>query len=377
MPADARLQELPAHIARHVSPDTQYFRAAGPFVLESGETLERLDIAYQTWGDPANAAEHTILVCHALTGSADVDAWWPGIIGSDGAFDPAADFIVCANIPGSCYGSSGPLSFDPATGERYRAGFPRLTVRDMVRAEKLLLDHLGVRELELVTGPSLGGMQALEWAALYPDCVHGIAPIGCGVGHSAWCIGSSEAQRAAIAADPNWKGGWYDDDAPPAAGLAAARMMAVCGYRSWDSFELRFGRERRDAETFEVQSYLRHQGEKINDRFDANCYVALTLAMHSHDLAAGRADIDSVLAGITQRALVVSVSSDGLYPPAEQQRLADGLPNARYAVLETVHGHDGFLIETGALAALIRDFRAGDDATSHSGIPPARAAGVA
>ena len=199
-------------------------------------------------------------------------------------------------------------------------------------------------------------MQALEWAASYPERVAAVVPIGVGGRHSAWCIGVSEAQRAAIAADPNWCDGFYTDDAPPAQGLAAARMMAVCTYRSWQSFEQRFGRERRD-DTYQVQSYLRHQGEKINQRFDANTYVTLTHAMHAHDLSRGRGEYPDVLQTIEQPMLVVSVSTDALYPPQEQQLLAEHLPNARYEVLESNHGHDGFLIETTALAEMIAAFR--------------------
>ena len=319
--------------------------------------MGEVEIAYRTWGERANAAEHAVLICHALTGSADVEAWWPDIIGEGRTFDPARDYVICANILGSCYGTSGPASLKPGTTTRYRADFPAISVRDMVELERMLLDALGVEFLEIVTGPSLGGMQALEWALMYPERVGSIVPIGVGGRHSAWCIGISEAQRAAIAADPNWKGGYYSDDAPPEKGLAAARMMAVCTYRSWDSFEQRFGRERRGEELYQVQSYLRHQGEKINDRFDANTYVTLTHAMHTHDLARGRGDYPDVLSRITQHALVVSVSSDVLYPPEEQRYLAKHLPHAQYEILECPHGHDGFLIETESLGAMIADFR--------------------
>jgi homoserine O-acetyltransferase len=353
------VQDLPERLRRYVSPETRCHDLPGTFTLESGEALTGVRIAYRTWGDISNAKDHAILVCHALTGSADVDAWWPGIIGSGSAFDPARDFIVCANILGSCYGTTGPVSRKPGGGERYRGDFPRISIRDMVNLERELLDELGIARLELVTGPSLGGMQALEWAAMYPDRVGSIVPIGVGGQHSPWCIGISEAQRAAIAADPDWRGGYYSDERQPERGLAAARMMAVCTYRSWSSFEERFGRERRDDGSFQAQSYLRHQGEKINSRFDANTYVTLTHAMHTHDLGRGRGAYPNVLATIGQPALVVSVSSDALYPPAEQRFLADHLPHAEYAVLDSLHGHDGFLIETEALGGLIRAFREG------------------
>ena len=350
---------LPDYLQQCVSADTLFLTLPEPFEFESGETIEDFVVAYQTWGTQRGNGQRTILICHALTGSADVDAWWPGIIGAGKAFDPDYDFVVCVNIPGSCYGTTGPAHLVPGTGHRYRADYPAVTVRDMVQVEKQVLDFLGVDVLDVVTGPSLGGMQALEWAASYPDRVSSVIPIGVGGRHSPWCIGVSEAQRAAIAADPNWKEGYYDDASPPEKGLAAARMMAICTYRSWDSFEARFGRETCDDERFQVQSYLQHQGHRINQRFDANCYVTLTHAMHSHDLSRGRGEYHQVLSQITQPALVVSVSSDALYPPQEQAVLADCLPNAEYVTLETQHGHDGFLIETQALGELIREFRLG------------------
>jgi len=350
---------LPAYLQAQIAKDTQFLPVPGDFVLENGEVLQDVEIAYRTWGDPANAKDHAILICHALTGSADVEAWWPNIIGKGKTFDPARDYIVCANILGSCYGTTGPVSINPGTKERYRADFPRVSVRDMVELERILLDELGVDHVELVTGPSLGGMQALEWAYMYPERVGSVVPIGVGGRHSAWCIGVSEAQRAAIAADPNWKGGYYSDDMPPEKGLAAARMMAVCTYRSWQSFDERFGRDERDDGQYQVQSYLRHQGAKINQRFDANTYVTLTHAMHTHDLACGRGEYPDVLRDIEQPALVVSVSSDALYPPEEQRYLAEHMPNARYEILDCPHGHDGFLIETEALGEMIVEFREG------------------
>jgi homoserine O-acetyltransferase len=348
---------LPDYLSAQISDDTETL-AVSRFTLESGQGLSDVQIAYRTWGDIANAKDHAILICHALTGSADVDAWWPNIIGAGKAFDPAHDFIVCANILGSCYGTTGPATLKPGEQQRYRADFPDISVRDMVNLERVLLDELGVDRLEVVTGPSLGGMQALEWAAMYPERVDRVVPIGVGGQHSAWCIGVSEAQRMAIQADPDWNGGYYSEESPPEAGLAAARMMAVCTYRSWQSFDERFGRNRRADELYEVQSYLRHQGQKINDRFDANTYVTLTHAMHTHDLGRGRGEYRDVLANIWQPALVVSVSTDTLYPPHEQRALADLLPNARYVLLESAHGHDGFLIETEELGQMIARFRA-------------------
>ncbi len=355
---------LPAHLQVQIAEDTQFLRVPGEFVLENGKVLEDVEIAFRTWGSPENAAEHAILICHALTGSADVEAWWPNIIGEGKTFDPARDYIICANILGSCYGTTGPVSQNSGTGSRYQADFPNVSVRDMVELERILLDELGVERIELVTGPSLGGMQALEWALMYPERVGSVVPIGVGGRHSAWCIGISEAQRAAIATDPNWNDGYYSYESPPVQGLAAARMMAVCTYRSWQSFDERFGRDLRTEEQYQVQSYLRHQGAKINERFDANTYVTLTHAMHTHDLARGRGDYPDVLRKIEPPTLVVSVSSDALYPPAEQAYLAEHIPNSQYEILECAHGHDGFLIETDRLGRMVAEFRAGRNSAS-------------
>jgi homoserine O-acetyltransferase len=356
-PAFAR-QALPAYLGRHISPATQYLKLQQPLLLESGARLDDVTIAFRTWGDPANAARNAILICHALTGSADVDAWWPGIIGEHGAFDPQRDFIICSNILGSCYGTTGPVSLRPGSNERWRGDFPRVTVRDMVNAQRALLDSLGIETLALVTGPSLGGMQALEWALMYPERVETIVPIGVGGRHSAWCIAMGEAQRQAIYADPNWNSGHYSEERAPEKGLAAARMMAICSYRSWDSFEDRFGRQMREGGEFEVQSYLRYQGVKINSRFDANTYVRLTQAMNDFDIAKGRGDYLEIIRRIRQRALIVSISSDLLYPVREQKLLAQHMPNARHALLRSVDGHDGFLIESEQLAGMIAGFRA-------------------
>lgn len=348
---------LPPAQQRFVSEQTRYIELSEPLELEGGATIESPVIAYRTWGQLNSDRSNAVMVCHALTGSADVDNWWGGMLGSGRALDPDRDFIICSNVIGGCYGSSGPLSARPDGSRRYGGDFPRVTVRDMVRLQRQLLDRLEVSDLALVIGPSLGGMQVLEWAATYPDRVRAIAPIGVSAKHSAWCIGMSEAQRQAIIRDPLWRQGHYEPDSPPRAGLGVARMIAMVSYRSWHNFESRFGREQSDGDLFQVESYLRYQGDKLVDRFDAASYVRLTEAMDSHDLARDRGVMEAVLAAIRQPALVVSVSSDVLYPPQEQEYLASQLPNAEYAVLDSPHGHDGFLIDLDELGSLVKDFR--------------------
>jgi homoserine O-acetyltransferase/O-succinyltransferase len=342
-----------------VSKETRLWRLEEPFALESGEELPGVQLAYRTWGKLASDGDNAVLVCHALTGSADADVWWGGLFGPGKALDPARDFIVCSNVLAGCYGSSGPIQAHPEDGEPWGSRFPVVTIRDMVRLQGRLLDALGVGRLRLVLGPSLGGMQALEWAACFPGRVGAIAPVGVSVRHSAWCIGISESQRQAIYTDPDWQDGRYPPDRPPRRGLAVARMIAMFSYRSWDNFESRFGRRTQEWDgRFAAASYLQYQGEKLYRRFDANTYVRLTQAMDSHDLARGRGECREVLARLAMPALVVSVDSDVLYPPHEQRELAELLPAARYEVLHTPAGHDGFLIETDALGDMLLRFQA-------------------
>ena len=343
--------------AAFIAPETRWYVPPGPFVLESGARLERLQVAFRTWGRLSPAGDNAVVVCHAFTGSADVDRWWAKMFGPGRALDPDRDFVVCSNILGSCYGTTGPASVDPATGQPYLGSFPSVTVRDMVRVQGELARALGVRRIRSVIGGSLGGMQVLEWALLFPDLVQSIVPIANSARHSAWAIGLSEAQRQAIVADSRWAGGRYDPADPPRAGLAAARMMAMCTYRGWESFEERYGRRSQSADLFAMESYLRYQGDQLVDRFDAATYHALTRAMDTHDVARGRGEFEAVLRGIRQPALVVTVDTDVLYVPEEQRVMARHMPAARLERLESPHGHDAFLIHVDELSAMVAGFR--------------------
>ena len=336
---------------------TRFVELPRPLQLESGQVLPQVTVAYRTWGKLNAQRDNAVLICHALTGTHDADLWWRGLFGAGRAFDPARDFIVCSNVLGGCYGSTGPRSIDPVTGHAYGGRFPDISVRDMVHVQRALLQELGVAQLALVTGGSLGGMQTLEWAALYPYYVRSIAPIACGARQSAWAIGFSEAQRQAICSDPDWQRGDYHPARPPAAGLAAARMMAMLSYRHWDEYTQRFARQRDHQREFQVVNYLRHQGNKLVRRFDAASYVTLTHAMDTYDLARGRGTLQSTLGVIDVPALIVGFDSDLLDPPAEQRELAAHLPCAELALLSSAHGHDAFLVDTGELNARLQEFR--------------------
>lgn len=329
----------------------------GPLELELGGHLPGVTVGYRTWGTLDADGGNAVVVCHALTGSADADLWWTRLFGPGRALDPSRDFIVCSNILGSCYGTTGPASLDPATGAPWQGAFPAITVRDMVRVQRDLAERLGIRRVKLVLGGSLGGMQTLEWGLMYPELVEAMAFIASTARHSAWAIGLGEAQRQAVAADPRWRGGRYPDDDPPAAGLAAARAMAMLSYRSFPSYEERFGRRTQAADVFAVESYLRYQGRQLVDRFDPASYVALTRAMDTHDVSRGRGDFEEVLRGVRQPTLVVSIDSDVLYWPAEQREVARLVPGARLAVMDSPHGHDAFLIDVDRLNDVVADFR--------------------
>ena len=380
--------------------DTQVVDVAGPhdpLPLERGGELQPVALAFETYGELDLAGDNAILVEHALTGSAhaagvhareEVPGWWDPLIGPGKPIDTDRWFVVCSNVLGGCYGSTGPSSLDPRTGRPFGPSFPRYTVRDMVRAQKRLLDRLGVRRVAAAIGGSMGGMQVLEWAAMYPDMVGAIVPIAIGARHSAWAIGLNEVARRAITADPAWQGGRYPQGRQPETGLGLARAIAMLSYRSFDSLEAKFGRERVDQAVaaegagadptaasadeasegrsdvlgrllsvgFEIESYLSYQGVKLSRRFDANTYLYMTRAMDDHDLTEGRGRLAEVLGRMTMPALVVGIDSDVLYPEREQRELVEHLPNARYAQLRSPHGHDAFLIEFPQLAARLRRF---------------------
>ncbi len=327
------------------------------FITESGHRFEKPEVAYKTWGSLNEDRDNVILICHALTGHAAADEWFPGLIGEGKLCDPAENYIICINVPGSCYGSVGPWSNNPKTGKPYRGDFPEITIRDMVRFQQQLLDQLGILGIELVLGGSMGGMQALEFAIM-DRRIRSACLIAMGMTHRPWAIGISEAQRAAIKADPKWNGGDYELEDGPVNGIAAARMMAMITYRTPENYDTKFGRNLQgESNQYQVESYLQYQGEKLARRFDANTYVILSKAMDTHDISRCRKSFEVVLNRVEIPVQVIGVNSDHLYPVSEQQELVKRLPNGRLHIINSAYGHDAFLIEFEQLHNIIKPFK--------------------
>jgi homoserine O-acetyltransferase len=339
-----------------ISDRTKFYKIPQPLQLELGATLTHAQIAYRTWGRLNANGDNAVLICHGFTASADADIWWGELFGKERVFNFEQDFIVCSNVLGSCYGSTGAASINSETGKLYGSSFPAITIRDMVRSQYELMQGLDISQWKLVTGGSLGGMQTLEWALMYPDLVKAIAPISISGRHSPWSIALAETQRQAIYTDPHWQNGNYDADSPPHQGLAIARMIATCSYYGRPDFIERFGREIDHKGNFAIANYLHHEGEEFLKRFDANVYISLTKAMDTHDLGRDRGDYHQVLNNILQPTLIVSTPTDLLYFPEEQEELAQFIPNAKLAKLVSTQGHDAFLIDLVNLNCLLTNW---------------------
>jgi homoserine O-acetyltransferase len=320
-------------------------------MLESGGRLPSLELAYHCYGTRAPDDSNVVWVCHALTANSDVLDWWAGLFGPKGLFDPARHFIVCANNLGSCYGSTGPLSVNPETGEPYFHDFPLITIRDMVQAHELLRQHLGIRRIGLLMGGSQGGQQALEWAIQQPELVDNLVLVATNAAHSPWGVAFNESQRMAIAADPTWR-----ERRPDAGieGMKVARSIALLSYRHYHTYAQSQQVPDHDLlDGFPAASYQRYQGEKLAKRFNAFSYWALSKAMDAHHVGRGRGGLASVLARVRAKTLAISISSDLLFPPDEQRFLAQHIPGAEWAEIASGYGHDGFLTETDALSQVI------------------------
>lgn len=336
---------------------TKIFHSASPLTLESGEVISELTVAYDTFGTLSDARDNVIWVCHALTANSDVADWWPHTVETGKFLDPEKYFIVCANVLGSHYGTTGPLTVNPVTGRPWYGDFPRFTVRDIVNAHRVLAAHLGIDRVKMLIGSSLGGFQCQEWAVMYPDFAETAAFIATTPRTRPWAAAFNESQRMAIEADPTY--GEPRDDAG-AAGMAAARSIALLSYRGDTAYNLT--QEEREPMTSpfarRVHSYQRHQGDKMVKRFNAYSYYRLSEAVDSHDLGRGRGSIAQALASIKARCLVVSITSDILFPPADHDDFRRYIPDVEYHEIESEYGHDGFLIEHQKLNTIITNFLA-------------------
>src|SRR5712691_3627946 len=353
--------------------------------LQLGDQLGPVTLAYETWGTLNAAGDNAVLITHALTGSSHAHdeehphdtkvAWWNPLIGPGRFFDTSRYFVICSNILGGCYGSSGPSSLVPQTGRPYGMRFPVITIRDMVDAQRRLVEHLGVRRVAMVAGGSIGGQQALEWAVRYPELVEKAIVVAATASLSAQAVAFSEVQRQAILADPRWQKGNYRPGEGPDAGLAIARMLAMITYQSEESMELRFARrEARQVviaspggygdlgKRFDVEGYLFYQGDALVKRFDANSYLYISRAMDLYDVSEGYLSLEAALRRVRSKALFIGIRSDFLFPAARVRKLANQVRSlggdATYVELDSPHGHDAFLKEweqmTNALSLIIR-----------------------
>jgi homoserine O-acetyltransferase len=333
-------------------------------MLDCGTTLAPVEVAYETYGTLDADKSNVILALHAFSGDAHAageGGWWTNMVGPGKAFDTDRYFVLCSNVLGGCRGTTGPGSINPETGCPWAMSFPVVTVADMVRLQKMLIDHLGIRRLLAVAGGSMGGMQALEWAVTYPESVSAAIPIATTARHSAQQIAFNEVGRQAIMADPDWNGGNYYSGKPPGRGLAVARMVGHITYMSDESMREKFGRRLRAPDQFEVESYLRYRGYKFVDRFDANSYIYITRAMDSFDLTQ-HGSLPSLFERNRTRFLVVSFTSDWLYPSYQSQEIVSALRSRNcdvaYCNLESQYGHDAFLVEVDEQTELVRGFLA-------------------
>lgn len=350
--------------------------------LQRGGVFGPVTLAYETWGTLNAEGDNAILITHALTGNSHAHdpaqpnntkiAWWNPLIGPGRFFDTSRYFVICSNILGSCYGSTGPSSIDPRTGHPYGMRFPIITIHDMVQAQRRLIDYLGVRKLAMVAGGSIGGQQALEWAVTYPELVEKVAVIAATAALTAQAVAFSEVERQAIMADPLWQGGNYIPGEGPVTGLSIARMLAMITYQSEETMEMRFGRNQARCTKpvqspsgysdmggrFDVENYLYYQGGSLVKRFDANSYLYISRAMDLYDVSEGYASVEDSLRRIRSKALFIGIRSDFLFPAAHVRWLADKVRtlggDATYVELDSPHGHDAFLKDWEQMAAALQ-----------------------
>lgn len=333
----------------------EFYHHYQEFPLENGMTLPKLTIAYHTYGTLSPQKDNVIWVCHALTANSDVADWWPHTVEQGKFLDPAQYFIVCANILGSHYGTTGPLSINPRTNRPWYGTFPEITVRDMVECHHLLAEHLGIRHVKMLIGSSIGGFQCMEWAVMYPDFAERLALIATSARSKPWAIAFNESQRMALETDPTFGD---EDDNAGSKGLAAARSIALLSYRGQTAYDQTQDDTDASAKTsgYRVCSYQRYQGEKLKRRFNAYSYYRFTQAIDSHNLGRERGLVEFVLKGIRSRCCIIAITSDILFPPSEHDILRENIPNSEYHLIDSSFGHDGFLIEHEKLNHILLNF---------------------
>lgn len=344
---------------------TQSFTYSKPFVLENGAVLPQLHLTYTTLGKLNAKKDNVVWIFHALTANSSPAEWWPGLVGDGKFFDPSKYFIVCANKPGSPYGSISPLSNNPQTGELYFHDFPIFTIRDIIRSFQHLKEHLGISKIFIALGGSTGGMQLLEWAIEEPTLFDFIVPIATNAVLSPWGIAFNASQRMAIEADSSYLQRTIDAGQK---GLAAARSIALLSYRHYNGYEITQPRDKAfvplgNAVTYAADNYQRYQGLKLVNRFNAICYYRLTQAMDSHDVGRNRGGVEKALQSITAKTLVIGIQSDVLYPIEEQEYLQKKIRGAELLSIASDFGHDGFLLEYEKIETALRKFI--EDRTSH------------
>ncbi|TKC09237.1 homoserine O-acetyltransferase family protein [Pedobacter frigoris] len=324
------------------------------FKLENGKKLRNVDIAYQTYGKLNAKKDNVIWACHALTANADVLDWWKGLFGSNALFNPEEHFIICANVLGSHYGTTNPLSINPVTGLPYYLAFPEFTIRDLVKAHQLLAAHLGIDHIKVLIGGSLGGQQAVEWAITDSKIIDNLILLATNAVHSPWGIAFNESQRLAISTDRTFYAQQPDGGLK---GLKAARSIALLSYRTYDAYVATQLESVNDKTgSFRASSYQNYQGEKLCKRFNAYSYWYLGKAMDSHNVGRGRESVISALKLIKSNTLVIGIENDVLFPLVEQEFLAKNITDASFQSIKSAYGHDGFLIETDTLTNIISNF---------------------
>lgn len=330
----------------------QTFTSEDPFLLESGKTLPKLEIAYHMYGD-LSRPKPLVWVFHALTGNSDPTDWWGGIIGPGKRIDPGKHSIVCANVLGSCYGTTGPTSINPQTGKPWLRSFPLVSIRDMVRAHELLRQHLSIERIDLAIGSSLGAFQALEWAIMHPMRIQNLLFIAASARCSPWAKAFNEAQRMALMAD---QGFFCDKPGGGRDGLKAARAIAMLSYRSFEAYhQTQLDPENHALDNYRACSYQQYQGEKLARRFNAHAYYTISKAFDTHDAGRGRGGLKKALGSIKAITHCISIQTDLLFPVSEVKKVAEMVPGATHQTIESFYGHDGFLVENDTLAGIIRE----------------------